>query len=74
MDVFSLPNGLRENAETAIYVGDLLVDLPGKRKRYTSSRQEQEKDAHMCALVEKQQRAKLTKWENAKCTGRDGMC
>ena len=44
--VFARPNGLRENAETAVLctAGDL--DLPGRRKRceYTSSREEEDLD------------------------------
>ena len=44
-NVFARPNGLRENAETAILAGDL--DLP-ERTRYTSGREEEGKDALMC--------------------------
>ena len=39
-------NRLRENAETAICVGDLAQ--PERRKRYTSSREEAEDDARVC--------------------------
>ena len=37
------PNGLREKAETAISCRGL--DLPERRKRYTSSREEEGEDA-----------------------------
>ena len=39
-------NGLREKAETAISCRDL--HLPERRKRYTSSREEEDVDAHLC--------------------------
>ena len=42
------PNGLRENAENAIFVGDL--DLPEKRRRYISIRAEE--DAQICPCGE----------------------
>ena len=37
--MFARPDGLRENAETAFRAGDL--DLPKRRKRYSSSRVEE---------------------------------
>ena len=45
-NVFAQPNGLRENAETRFRVGDL--DLPERRNRYASSREEKEEDAQLC--------------------------
>ena len=45
-NVFARSNGLRENAETVIRVGDL--DLPKRKKKYTSSREEEDVDAHVC--------------------------
>ena len=50
-------------------VGNL--DLPERRKRYTSSREEE--DAQMCPCGEAN-KVKLTLWENVKCTRRSGMC
>ena len=41
-NVFARPNGLRENAETAISCGG---PGPAKEKRYTSSGEEEEEDA-----------------------------
>ena len=41
------PNGLRQQAETAISCRDL--GLPARRKRYTSSRKEEDVATNMCA-------------------------
>ena len=50
-------------------VGDL--DLPERRKRYTSSREEE--DAQMCPCGKAiENTVELTQWENEKCT-RNGM-
>ena len=48
------------------------LDLPELRKRYTSSRVE-EQQMHRCARVAKQYRVGPTEWENVKCTRRNGM-
>ena len=51
-------NGLRANAETAFRVGDL--DLPERRKRYTSNREEEEIEAQMCPCGKQTNRVELT--------------
>ena len=43
--LFARPNGLREKAEIAISCRGL---GPTRKKRYTSSREEEDMDAHMC--------------------------
>ena len=49
--MFARPNGLRENGELRFRVGE--VDLPERRERYTSSREEEgEVDAQMCPCGE----------------------
>ena len=44
-NVSARPNGLRENAETATSCGG---PGPARKKRYASSRQEEDEDAQMC--------------------------
>ena len=51
-------------------VGDL--DLP--ERRGIPVVEGRKNKTHRCASVAKQQRVQLTRWENAKCTTRNGVC
>ena len=68
-NVFSRPNLLRENAETAISGRG---PGPARKKRYTSSR-EGEEDTQMCPWG-KEIESRTRKWENVTCTRRNGAC
>ena len=48
-NIFARSNGLREKTETAIRVGGM--DLPEKRKIYTST-QEEDVDSHACCAAQ----------------------
>ena len=70
-NVFARPNGLRENADTAISVRG-----PGPARKKKEVPHQSRAGGRICIDVSlwRSSRVELTWWENVKYTRRDGMC
>ena len=66
------PNGLRENAETAIF--GKAVWACQEKERGIPVIEGRRKKMHRCAVVAKQKRVGPTLWEHVTCTRRNWMC